>query len=70
VPEAFGKASDGDAVARTGKRQKRGTIAAATAVPANDPTQARVEGILAAGVPTAALAAAGAGQEDVVQELI
>lgn len=72
VPEAFGEAYDEVAAVRMGKRQKRGTAAsaaAAAATAANDPTRARVEGILAASAPVGA-PPAGVGQEDVVQEHI
>lgn len=72
--EAFGEAYDEQAAARAGKRQKRAgglSAAAAAAAAANDPTRARVEGILAANEQPAYAAGQGAAAaDDVTMEQI
>ena len=73
VREAFGEAYEEAAAARQGKRQKRaGRPEGGPVAAVNDPTRARVEGILAASAqPVAAAAVAGgAGEEEVMQEQI
>lgn len=70
VREAFGEAYDEQAAVRAGKRQKRAggaSAAAAAAAAANDPTRARVEGILHA-MTQPALAQAAVGADDVMRE--
>ncbi|KAL4452607.1 hypothetical protein ABPG75_008269 [Micractinium tetrahymenae] len=75
VREAFGEAYDEQAAVRAGKRQKRAggiTAAAAAAAAANDPTRARVEGILAANKQPAFAAGPGpaAAADEVMMEQI
>lgn len=71
--EAFGEAYDEQAAARSGKRQKRSggpSAAAVAAAAANDPTRARVEGILASMQPALPVAGAAGGVDEVMHEQI
>jgi hypothetical protein len=75
VREAFGEAYAEEAAAKAGKRQKRAqrpdaaAMAAAVAA-ANDPTRARVEGILQASAQPAVAGVGAPVQEDLMQEEI
>ncbi len=71
--EAFGEAYDEQAAVRAGKRQKRAggiSAAAAAAAAANDPTRARVEGILAANEQPAYAGTGPAAADEVEMEQI